>query len=553
LRRAPNAAGTPLYSYDLTGGYDPVGNVVGYTDSVTGSWTNTYDSLNRLATATAGATGTFNGANVSGKVQAWTYDAFGNRTTQTASNGAPFPTEWANYATTGNNHISTSNTGPNTGNVTYDLDGRLLSDGDRSYLWEAQGWLCGITAPGPAYYQYIYDAEGRRITSVTRANANCDLGYQSVWQDFVLDKDGNQVTEISGAGAWKHTNVYADGELLATYDPNGVHFAFGDWQGTKRAQASATGTLEVTCDNLPFNDGFACQGPGGSDATEHHYTGKEHDPYTGLDLFGARNFTNYSGRFLSPDTGADASLGVPVPYAELEYPQSLNLYSYVNNNPLTNTDPDGHDVHVCVDNGNGGQNCFNATDDQWKQIQQNSPGVQFNLNNFGSGSISCGGSVCGSAQYFEPGLQDESGGMLAGIAGGMAADFVVGRAVSAVGSMLGRGAGEVAGEAAAQTGARTLISGSKQAIKAGIKDLGLPPAQEANVLRAASRAGNDASITVKGLSDGSVQVTTSVPGRAGGFANYTKVIGPDGVTQPGSVVQEAFDRSGTSVHYDPKY
>ncbi len=151
---------------------------------------------------------------------------------------------------------------------------------------------------------------------------------------FTYDKDGNQVTEISGAGAWKHTNVYADGELLATYDPNGVHFAFGDWQGTKRAQASATGTLEVTCDNLPFNDGFACQGPGGSDATEHHYTGKEHDPYTGLDLFGARNFTNYSGRFMSPDPSG-------LYYADPNNPQSLNLYSYVLNNPLRNVDPDG--------------------------------------------------------------------------------------------------------------------------------------------------------------------------------------------------------------------
>src|SRR6185437_776897 len=32
-----------------------------------------------------------------------------------------------------------------------------------------------------------------------------------------------------------------------------------------------------------------------------------------------------------------------VPYANLENPQSLNLYSYVLNNPVTATDPDGHD------------------------------------------------------------------------------------------------------------------------------------------------------------------------------------------------------------------
>jgi hypothetical protein len=31
-----------------------------------------------------------------------------------------------------------------------------------------------------------------------------------------------------------------------------------------------------------------------------------------------------------------------VPYADLQNPQSLNLYGYVQNNPLTNTDPNGH-------------------------------------------------------------------------------------------------------------------------------------------------------------------------------------------------------------------
>jgi HNH endonuclease len=32
----------------------------------------------------------------------------------------------------------------------------------------------------------------------------------------------------------------------------------------------------------------------------------------------------------------------PVPYADLTNPQTLNLYGYVKNNPLSTTDPDGH-------------------------------------------------------------------------------------------------------------------------------------------------------------------------------------------------------------------
>jgi hypothetical protein len=45
------------------------------------------------------------------------------------------------------------------------------------------------------------------------------------------------------------------------------------------------------------------------------------------------------GRWLSPDWSAKA---MPVPYAAFINPQSLNLYAYVDNNPLTHLDPDGH-------------------------------------------------------------------------------------------------------------------------------------------------------------------------------------------------------------------
>ncbi len=48
------------------------------------------------------------------------------------------------------------------------------------------------------------------------------------------------------------------------------------------------------------------------------------------------------GRFLSPDYNDRGSIPDPVPYADYTKPQSLNLYSYVKNNPLSRTDPDGH-------------------------------------------------------------------------------------------------------------------------------------------------------------------------------------------------------------------
>jgi RHS repeat-associated protein len=82
------------------------------------------------------------------------------------------------------------------------------------------------------------------------------------------------------------------------------------------------------------------------DSTSHFvhfaykFTGKERDSESGLDYFGARHYSSNMGRFMSPDysDGPDT-----VPYADLRNPQSLNLYAYVNNNPLSETDDDGHD------------------------------------------------------------------------------------------------------------------------------------------------------------------------------------------------------------------
>jgi hypothetical protein len=45
------------------------------------------------------------------------------------------------------------------------------------------------------------------------------------------------------------------------------------------------------------------------------------------------------GRFMSPDWSEEPD---PVPYADLENPQTLNLYGYVTNNPLRLYDPTGH-------------------------------------------------------------------------------------------------------------------------------------------------------------------------------------------------------------------
>ena len=84
---------------------------------------------------------------------------------------------------------------------------------------------------------------------------------------------------------------------------------------------------------------FGAEATAPLDPNHYKFTGKERDAESGLDYFGARYYGSSMGRFMSPDWSNDPS---PVPWADLENPQSLNLYAYVNNNPLSHRDPNGH-------------------------------------------------------------------------------------------------------------------------------------------------------------------------------------------------------------------
>lgn len=74
-------------------------------------------------------------------------------------------------------------------------------------------------------------------------------------------------------------------------------------------------------------------------AQNYKFTAKERDSESGLDNFGARYYASTMGRFMTPDW---AERPTTVPYAVFGDPQSLNLYTYVRNDPVTEADANGH-------------------------------------------------------------------------------------------------------------------------------------------------------------------------------------------------------------------
>ncbi len=107
------------------------------------------------------------------------------------------------------------------------------------------------------------------------ASGRCDPtvnGFNAT-SNYVHDQDGNQLTEMDGgAENWKHTNVYANGMLMATDDTTETHFYLNDWLGTGRSDQFC-GRRRETCSSLPFGDAETC----GPVPNKQRDTGKERD------------------------------------------------------------------------------------------------------------------------------------------------------------------------------------------------------------------------------------------------------------------------------------
>lgn len=257
----------------------------------------------------------------------------------------------------------------------YDGAGDLVADAGsgNQYAYDAEGRVCAVSGPSGTV-GYIYDAEGNRVAKgdihLVNGQLSCDItqnGFLNTTNgvttpndetDYILGPGGEQVTELAqdanGSMNWQRTYVYAGSALIATYDPvsNPAYnpsnpsaapqtlampsFRLTDWLGTMRATTDSSGVLQGLCRSLPFGDGLACNG---NIPDPHHFTGKERDTESGNDYFEARYYASSMGRFLSPDWSAKIE---PVPYSKLDNPQTLNLYAYVGNNPLSRVDPTGH-------------------------------------------------------------------------------------------------------------------------------------------------------------------------------------------------------------------
>ena len=278
----------------------------------------TYDVLNRIKSGQS--SGTQWG-------ETFSIDAWGNLTNESAISGKTNH-EGLNTTAGTNNRLS---------GYGYDAAGNMTSNGSASYVYDAENRL--IATAGTSY---IYDGDGNRVEKCTEGSTpgTCSSGATGTlyWRGMADDPEAE--TDLSGNVLENY--IFFDGQRIARRDAStkAVHFYFSDHLGSHGVVENATGTVcEQDIDYYPYGGQENDYCP---TVVQHYkFTGKERDSESGLDMFGARYYGSSLGRFMTPDWAAKP---ITVPYANFGNPQSLNLYSYVTNNPLTLLDDDGHDI-----------------------------------------------------------------------------------------------------------------------------------------------------------------------------------------------------------------
>ena len=323
--------------------YDSLGNLTYRSDGYSGVYERfCYDPLNRLtkaALALAADPGT-SCTTPGGTVKSVAYDAIGNIVSKTGVGTYSYNAGTRPHAI---NSITGTVNGVTNPHFTYDLNGNMTAGAGRSVGYTAFNMTLSVTQ-GDNEEEYIYDAEHNRVELYDYQGESANVLYLNdpangamseiswvdyTWHDY-LKVDGKLIAErfcpvgttCSSTTAWRYFVTDSLGSVATVTDstalPDAAHTerdAYDPW-GKKRSPV--TGADDNSC----YSASISTRG----------YTSHEHMNGVCLINENARVYDPLLGRFMAPDDVI----------ADIYDGQGLNRYTYVDNRPMTLTDPTGH-------------------------------------------------------------------------------------------------------------------------------------------------------------------------------------------------------------------
>lgn len=291
--------------------YDDAFRITSAVDSAADgpSWTMGYDLLDRLNAATSGST-----------TIGYTYDASGNRLTQTG-------TSESTYQVSGTSNRLSSTAGALVRTYAYDAAGNPLTTGVTTHSYYNSGRMRTARLGSAGATTYVYNALGQRIMK--------SGGALSKPVYFMHDEAGHLIGEYNwsnGVLAVVQETVWLGDIPVATLRNMGgtmtIFHVHTDQLNTPRKITTNAGVpvLKWKWDPTPFGEGNPVE-PNGTFKYNLRFPGQYFDVESNLSYNYFRDYDAALGRYVESD---------PIGLAA-----GVNTYAYVKGMPLSHIDPFG--------------------------------------------------------------------------------------------------------------------------------------------------------------------------------------------------------------------
>ncbi len=338
------AAGPSHAIATLSYAFDTIGNLTSRQDTLLG-YTEAfcYDALNRLTDSamTSGGSTCTTGSNH----KSVTYNDIGNILTKTGAGTYTYAAPHKHAVV----HVTGTASGAANPYYRYDLNGNLAcvstsssatytscTSPVRTVSYTAFNMAATITQ-GASSYAFSYDSEHQRIKQVAPGLTTLYLNAQGAMSEKL----------VGGSSTTWRDYIQADGKMVAQRDKvvsTGVvtwSYFVTDHLGSVAVITNAAGAI---AEQLGYDAWGKRRNAAGTDAACGTISSAASRGFTGHEMIDGLCLINMNARIYDPDLGrfmaADTHVTDPLNL------QDWNAYTYVNNNPLSFTDPTGHDITV---------------------------------------------------------------------------------------------------------------------------------------------------------------------------------------------------------------